>query len=256
MDEFAQELADLTADLKAVLLDARGRGVLALGESDTPAPAVQAEPPPLVDPPEPARPVATPDPAPTAPPDTPLDRIRAELGDCTRCSLSGGRDQLVFGAGNPRADLLIVGEAPGGQEDRVGLPFVGPAGRMLEDMLQHVLGLHRDQVYLTNVVKCRPPSNRTPLPDEIDTCKSFLGQQVQAVAPKLILSLGQPATQTLLDTTRGIKSLRGTWSSFQGIPVLPTFHPAYLLRQAQEKRLVFEDLKALRKRYDDLGGLR
>jgi DNA polymerase len=151
---------------------------------------------------------------------------------------------------------MIVGEAPGGQEDRVGLPFVGPAGRMLEDMLEHVLGLHRDQVYITNVVKCRPPSNRTPLPEEIDTCKSFLGQQVQAVAPKVILALGRPATQTLLDTPRGIKSLRGTWGSFQGIPVLPTFHPAYLLRQAQDKRLVFEDLKALRKRYDDLGGLR
>jgi DNA polymerase len=127
---------------------------------------------------------------------------------------------------------------------------------MLEDMLEHVLGLHRDQVYITNVVKCRPPSNRTPLPEEIDTCRTFLEQQVQAVSPKVILSLGRPATQTLLGTSRGIKSLRGKWSAFQGIPLLPTFHPAYLLRQAQDKHLVFGDLKALRKRYDDLGGLR
>ena len=231
MDELGQELADLTADLKAVLLDARARGVQALLESEPPGPVATA-------------------------PTSVLERIRAELGDCTRCSLSAERTRLVFGAGNPNADLLIVGEAPGAQEDRAGLPFVGPAGRMLEDMLEHVLGLHRDQVYITNVVKCRPPSNRTPLPDEINTCRVFLDQQVQAVSPKVILSLGRPATQTLLDTTRGIKSLRGKWNSFQGIPLLPTFHPAYLLRQAQDKRLVFEDLKALRKRYDDLGGLR
>jgi DNA polymerase len=242
MDEFAQELADLTSDLKAVLLDARACGVLALHPGGSPGPPALAAP------------VAAPVVAPA--PTSALEQIRADLGDCTRCSLAAGRKQLVFGAGNPNADLLIVGEAPGGQEDRVGLPFVGPAGRMLEDMLEHVLGLHRDQVYITNVVKCRPPSNRTPLPEEIDTCRTFLEQQVQAVSPKVILSLGRPATQTLLGTSRGIKSLRGKWSAFQGIPLLPTFHPAYLLRQAQDKHLVFGDLKALRKRYDDLGGLR
>ncbi len=256
MDDFAQELADLTADLKAVLLDARARGVLALGDSATPGPVAEPEPARATAAPEPARPVATPPLAAAGSNATALDRIRAELGDCTRCSLSGGRTQLVFGAGNPSADLLVVGEAPGAQEDRVGQPFVGPAGRMLENMLEHVLGLGREQVYITNLVKCRPPSNRTPLPEEIDTCRTFLEQQVQAVAPKVILSLGRPATQALLDTTRGIKSLRGKWSSFQGIPVLPTFHPAYLLRQAQDKRPVFEDLKALRGRYDELGGLR
>jgi uracil-DNA glycosylase family 4 len=266
MDEFAQELADLTADLKAVLLDAQARGVQALVEGESPQPVASNTTPQLAATPPAATPPAATSPAATSPAATPpaatppvgtaLDRIRAELGDCTRCALSKGRNQLVFGGGNPKADLLVVGEAPGGQEDRVGLPFVGPAGRMLEDMLVHVLGLGRDQVYITNVVKCRPPSNRTPLPEEIDTCRTFLEQQVQAVAPKVILALGRPATQTLLESTRGIKSLRGTWSSFKGIPVLPTFHPAYLLRQAQDKRLVFEDLKALRKRYDELGGLR
>ncbi len=176
--------------------------------------------------------------------------------DCQRCSLSTGRTKLVFGAGNPTADLLVVGEAPGGQEDRAAVPLVGPAGRMLDDMLKHVLGLQRDQVYITNVVKCRPPSNRTPLQEELDTCRTFLERQVQAVDPKVILSLGGAAALTLLRCAHGIKEVRGEWGSFAGVPVLPTFHPTYLLKQPQDKRLVFEDLKALRQRYDDLGGIR
>jgi len=178
------------------------------------------------------------------------------LGDCERCGLCRSRRTIVFGVGDPDADLVICGEGPGAQEDRQGVPFVGPAGQMLYKMLEHVLGLQRDQVYIVNVVKCRPPGNRTPLPEEIAACRPFLDAQLEAVRPKVILSLGRPATQTLLRTGRGIKSLRGKWQQLGDVPVMPTFHPAYLLRQAQDKRLTFSDLKSLRDRYDALGGRR
>jgi DNA polymerase len=178
------------------------------------------------------------------------------LGDCQRCGLCHKRRTLVFGAGNPAADLLICGEGPGAQEDRQGVPLVGPAGQMLDKMLEHVLELSREQVYIVNVVKCMPPGNRPPLPEEIAACRPFLEAQIQAVRPKVILSLGHSATQTLLRTGRGIKSLRGTWQSLGEVPVMPTFDPAYLLRQDQDKRHTFADLKALRQRYDQLGGRR
>lgn len=185
-----------------------------------------------------------------------LGRVQEILGDCERCGLCRSRRTIVFGSGDPTADLVIVGEGPGAQEDRQGVPFVGPAGQMLDKMLQHVLGLSREQVYILNVVKCRPPGNRTPLPEEIAACRPFLDAQLLAVRPKVILALGRPATQTLLRTGRGIKSLRGTWQSLGDTPVMPTFHPAYLLRQDEDKRLTFADLKALRQRYDALGGRR
>jgi len=185
-----------------------------------------------------------------------LTAIQRVLGDCQRCGLCRARRTIVFGVGDPDADLVICGEGPGAQEDRQGVPFVGPAGQMLDKMLQHVLGLKREQVYIVNVVKCRPPGNRTPLPEEIAACRPFLDAQLQVLRPKVILSLGRPATQTLLRTGRGIKSLRGKWQQLGDVPVMPTFHPAYLLRQAQDKRLTFADLKALRVRYDALGGRR
>ncbi len=185
-----------------------------------------------------------------------LAHVQEVLGDCTRCGLCKSRRTLVFGVGDPDADLLICGEGPGANEDRQGVPFVGPAGQMLDKMLEHVLGLEREQVYILNVVKCRPPGNRTPLPEEIAACRPFLDAQIAAIQPKVILSLGRPATQTLLKTGRGIKSMRGTWQRLGDVPVMPTFHPAYLLRQAQDKRLTFQDLKELRQRYDALGGRR
>ena len=163
----------------------------------------------------------------------------------------------MFGIGDPSADLVIVGEGPGAKEDEQGVPFIGPAGQMLDRMLQHVLGLRREQVYILNVVKCRPPRNRTPQPDEIAACRPFLIKQLEAIEPRVVLAMGRPATQTLLDTQRGIKAMRGRWQLWRGAtPLMPTFHPAYLLRQPQDKRLTFEDLKAVRVRYDELGGHR
>jgi uracil-DNA glycosylase len=185
-----------------------------------------------------------------------LTAIQEVLGDCQRCGLCRARRTIVFGVGDPDADLVVCGEGPGPLDDRQGVPFVGPAGQMLDKMLQHVLGLKREQVYLVNVVKCRPPDNRAPLPEEIAACRPFLDAQLQVLRPKVILSLGRPATQTLLRTGRGIKSLRGIWQQLGDVPVMPTFHPAYLLRQDQDKRLTFADLKAVRLRYDELGGRR
>ena len=222
-----EETAELVADLKAALIDARYGGASTVPLQGT-APQEKGS----------------------------LAAVQAALGDCRMCGLCESRNRIVFGAGHARADLVIVGEGPGREEDRVGEPFVGAAGQMLNKMLERVLGLSRDMVYITNVVKCRPPDNRTPLPAEIAACKEVLENQLLAVEPKLILTLGREATQTLLETSRGIKSMRGQWSRWRDVPVLPTFHPAYLLRQPRDKSLVFEDLKALRARYDALGGRR
>jgi DNA polymerase len=192
------------------------------------------------------------DEAPADDPAARLAEIRADLGECTRCKLHRGRTNLVFGVGNPRARLLFVGEGPGAEEDARGEPFVGRAGRKLDEMIR-AIGLAREDVYIANVVKCRPPDNRDPEPDEIDTCSPFLARQIEAVRPKVIVTLGSPATRTLLRTRVGITQLRGTWQSYRGIPVMPTFHPAFLLRQytTENRRSVFEDLKAARARMDD-----
>jgi DNA polymerase len=180
-----------------------------------------------------------------------LAEIRAELGECTRCKLHTGRTKLVFGVGNPRARLLFVGEGPGADEDLQGEPFVGRAGKKLDDMIR-AIGLERSDVYIANVVKCRPPKNRDPEPDEIETCSPFLARQIEAVRPRVIVTLGAPATRTLLGTREGITKLRGTWHTYRGIPVMPTFHPAFLLRQytTENRRKVFDDLKAARARMD------
>jgi DNA polymerase len=180
-----------------------------------------------------------------------LAAIRAELGDCRRCKLCAGRTQIVFGVGDPEASLLFVGEGPGADEDRQGEPFVGRAGQKLNEMIR-AIGLERSEVYIANVVKCRPPENRTPEPDEVETCSPFLFRQIEAIAPRVIVALGSPAAKTLLGTREGITKIRGTWGEFRGIPVMPTFHPAYLLRAytVENRRLVFEDLKAARARLD------
>jgi DNA polymerase len=175
-----------------------------------------------------------------------LDDVRAELGDCTRCRLHEGRANLVFGDGNPEADLMFVGEGPGQQEDRRGLPFVGRAGELLTQMIEKGLGIPRSEVYICNVVKCRPPDNRTPLADEVSTCSPFLEGQIAAVKPRVIIALGKPAASLLLGRDVPITRVRGTWHDYKGIPLMPTLHPAYILRQytAENRRVVWEDLKA------------
>ena len=156
-----------------------------------------------------------------------------------------GRRQVVFGVGNPDADLMFVGEAPGADEDIQGIPFVGRAGQLLTKMIQ-AIQLERDQVYIANVIKCRPPDNRNPEPDEIDTCQPFLFRQIEAVRPKVIVALGSFAAKTLLKTQDSISRLRGRVYDFQGAKLIPTFHPSYLLRSPQFKREAWEDLKKAR----------
>jgi DNA polymerase len=181
-----------------------------------------------------------------------LTALREEIGDCRRCKLCEKRTNVVFGVGNPHAKLMFVGEGPGADEDAQGEPFVGRAGQKLNEMIQ-AIGLTRQDVYIANVVKCRPPGNRDPEPDEVATCSPFLFRQIEIIQPQVIVALGSPATKTLLETKAGITSLRGRWASFRGIPVMPTFHPAFLLRQyTVENRLaVFADLKAARARIDE-----
>ncbi|MBN2358370.1 MAG: uracil-DNA glycosylase [Deltaproteobacteria bacterium] len=171
-----------------------------------------------------------------------LDSIRAEIGDCTRCQLHRRRHHIVFGQGDPAAELVFVGEGPGEDEDRQGIPFVGKAGELLTRMIG-AMGLTRDQVYICNIVKCRPPNNRDPEPDEVAACEPFLRAQLAAIKPRVIVALGRCAAQTLLGVKVPISRLRGKWASYQGIPLMPTFHPAYLLRNAGGKRPVWEDLK-------------
>ena len=175
-----------------------------------------------------------------------LEAVRAELGECKRCRLCEGRNRIVFGDGNPDADLLFVGEGPGADEDRQGLPFVGRAGALLTDMIEKGLGIPRPEVYICNIVKCRPPGNRTPLADEAARCRPFLDGQIAAVAPKVIVALGKPATSLLLGRDVPISRVRGHWHEYRGIPLMPTFHPAFLLRQytLENRRLVWADLKA------------
>jgi len=171
-----------------------------------------------------------------------LTDIRADLGDCQRCGLGKTRQCLVFGVGNPDARLVLVGEAPGREEDEKGEPFVGEAGRLLDRIL-FAMGLSRDQVYICNVLKCRPPNNRDPDSNEIATCEPFLIRQLAAIRPTLIVALGRFAIQTLLQSKVPISRVRGSWQQYQGIPLMPTYHPAYLLRNPNGKREVWADMK-------------
>jgi DNA polymerase len=175
-----------------------------------------------------------------------LETVREQLGECTRCGLCEGRSTIVFGDGNPDADLMFIGEGPGEQEDRQGLPFVGRAGELLTQMIEKGIGVPRSDVYICNIVKCRPPRNRTPLPPEVSACRPFLDGQIRAVAPKVIVTLGKPAASLLLDREIAITRLRGTWQDYQGIPLMPTLHPAYVLRQytPENRRAVWQDLQA------------
>jgi len=181
---------------------------------------------------------------------TPVDAlagVRADIGDCTRCKLHTlGRSQIVFGVGSPQADLMFVGEAPGADEDIQGIPFVGRAGQLLTKIIE-AIGLKREDVYIANVIKCRPPQNRNPEPDEVEKCEPFLFQQIDIIKPKVIVALGKFGAQTLLRTLDPISRLRGRVFDYRGAKLIPTFHPAYLLRNPSSKREVWEDMKLVRK---------
>lgn len=178
-----------------------------------------------------------------------LADIRADLGACRRCKLAERRTNIVFGAGAAGARLVFVGEGPGFDEDQQGEPFVGKAGQLLTKIIQ-AIKLDRSQVYICNIIKCRPPGNRNPEPDEIETCFPFLKRQLAAIRPDFIIALGAVAAQTLLQTTTPISILRGRFHEFEGIKVLPTYHPAYLLRNEDKKRDVWEDMKMLMKEFN------
>jgi DNA polymerase len=178
-----------------------------------------------------------------------LEQLRDEIGDCRRCQLSQGRTHIVFGVGNPDADVVFVGEAPGRDEDIKGEPFVGKAGQLLTRIIT-AMGLTRDDVYICNVIKCRPPENRDPLPVEIETCEPFLKEQLGIIKPRVICALGSFATQTLLKSEVRISRLRGQFRDYNGIPLMPTYHPSFLLRNPHAKRDVWEDIKVVMKFLD------
>jgi uracil-DNA glycosylase family 4 len=176
-----------------------------------------------------------------------LRQIREDIGDCTRCRLSQqGRKQIVFGVGNPRADLMFIGEAPGADEDEKGEPFVGRAGQLLTNMIK-AMGVSREEVYIANIIKCRPPGNRTPERDECETCSPFLMRQIETVAPKAIVALGAVAAKTLLAINAPMSELRGRWYDFRGTKLAVTYHPAFLLRDPRQKKETWKDLQMVMK---------
>ncbi|HKN22667.1 MAG TPA: uracil-DNA glycosylase [Terracidiphilus sp.] len=174
--------------------------------------------------------------------DDTLLKIREDIGDCTRCKLHKGRNKIVFGDGRPKAELVFIGEGPGADEDQQGIPFVGRAGKLLTQMIE-AMGLQRRDVYICNVVKCRPPENRAPEPDEVATCSPYLLRQIDVIRPKVIVCLGAVAAKTLLETTRGISQFRGQWLEWRGHRLIATYHPAYLLRNPNAKGEVWKDLQ-------------
>ena len=229
------EFREIITGLRHYLEEEKGRGF---------AGWPRAASPPLEK--ETSSPAIKPSPSPSS-----LETIRAELGDCRRCKLHSGRTQIVFGVGHPLAKLVFVGEAPGRDEDLQGEPFVGQAGQLLTRIIQ-AIQLKREEVYIANIIKCRPPENRNPEPDEIAACEPFLVKQLQVIRPRLICALGTFAAQTLLKSEEKISSLRGRFHQYQGIPVMPTYHPAYLLRNSNRKREVWEDMKKIKQEYEKL----
>ena len=176
-----------------------------------------------------------------------LEELSAFIGNCQRCKLAPRRTNLVFGVGNPNAQLMFVGEAPGADEDARGEPFVGRAGQLLTDIIERGMGIRRSDVYICNVIKCRPPDNRNPEPDEVAACEPFLFRQIDIVRPRAIVGLGTFAVQAVLKVKIPISRLRGNWQDFRGIRFMPTFHPAYLLRNPADKRLVWADIQEVMK---------
>jgi DNA polymerase len=185
--------------------------------------------------------------APAADPRTALRLIREDIGDCTRCRLhKQGRKQIVFGVGNPNADLMFIGEAPGADEDEQGEPFVGRSGQLLTNMIK-AMGLRREDVYIANIIKCRPPGNRTPERDECDTCSPFLMRQIEAIRPKALVALGAVAAKSLLAINAPMSELRGRWYDFRGTKLAVTYHPAFLLRDPRQKKETWKDLQMVMK---------
>jgi len=210
-----------------------------------PRPAVPLAPSPtVIRPPVPSLSLFEAPPAPRSGPET-LAQIRDDLGDCHRCKLAGGRKTIVFGEGNPRAELVFIGEGPGADEDEQGRPFVGRAGKLLDRMIQ-AIGMKREEVYICNVVKCRPPGNRTPEKDEVEACSPFLFRQVEALKPRLICCLGAPAVRTVLGIKEGITKIRGQFFNFGSSKALATVHPAYILRNPREEKILREDFEKIR----------
>jgi uracil-DNA glycosylase len=227
------QLKDLVTGLRHHLEEERAMGLEGWPRSSVPSPRKAFSP------------------APAAAPSLTLEELREELGDCRRCKLHSTRRNIVFGEGNPKARLIFVGEGPGRDEDLQGKPFVGLAGQLLTKIIQ-AIQLTREEVYIANIIKCRPPGNRNPEPDEIRACEPFLIKQLQAIRPRLICALGTFAAQTLLKTDEKISLLRGRFHSYQGIPLMPTYHPAFLLRNPNSKRDVWEDMKKIKKEYERL----
>ncbi|HVA77341.1 MAG TPA: uracil-DNA glycosylase [Candidatus Binataceae bacterium] len=176
-----------------------------------------------------------------------LEVLREFIGDCRRCKLWGLRKNLVFGVGNPNAELMFIGEGPGAEEDARGEPFVGRAGQLLTDIIERGMGMTRGEVYICNVIKCRPPDNRNPEPDEVASCEPFMMRQIELVKPRVIVGLGTFAVQAVLKLKTPISKLRGNWHDVGGVRMMPTFHPAYLLRNPGEKRLVWQDVQMVLK---------
>jgi DNA polymerase len=179
-----------------------------------------------------------------------LEQLCRRVDGCTRCRLADKRRNTVFGEGGPRAQLLFIGEGPGAEEDRTGRPFVGQAGRLLDEMI-FALGFERTEVYIGNVVKCRPPGNRDPQEDEMAACSEYLDRQIELIAPQVLVALGRVAARRLAGSDKPMGALRGRWSSYRGIPLMPVFHPAYLLRNELAKRETWQDLKLIRERLDE-----
>ncbi len=245
MDNLQKELLDVVSDVRAHLEYQRALGVRTIETVPAGSPIISSNG---------VNAVMTPEPQParsTAAQSEGLAAVREELGDCTRCKLHKGRKTIVFGEGNPGAGLVFVGEGPGFEEDQQGRPFVGEAGQLLTKIIENGMKLKREDVYICNAVKCRPPNNRNPEPEEIAACEPFLIKQLQAIKPKVIVGLGNVACRTLLKTTEGISTLRGKWHTYQGIPLMPTFHPAYLLRNPKDKKLVWEDVQQVMARIQE-----
>ena len=181
------------------------------------------------------------------------EKLSVMASQCSKCALSAGRQHVVFGTGNLKAKVMLIGEAPGEEEDRQGIPFVGKAGQLLDKILE-AIDFKREEIYIANILKCRPPQNRDPLPDEINQCLPYLYRQIQCIQPILILILGRIAAHALLNTQQSLTQLRRKQHTFQNIPLLVTYHPAALLRHAEWKRPVWEDVQKLRRMYDQLVG--
>jgi DNA polymerase len=238
-----EELLDLVRAARVLLAEWSEEG---LERIDPPEPTRESPPPASAPPPRETGHTGELFASGTWPEGVTLEQVRTELGDCQRCPLHEGRTQLVFGDGNAEAELMFVGEGPGEQEDLRGIPFCGRAGELLTQMIEKGLGIPRSDVYICNIVKCRPPDNRAPHSDEAATCARFLDGQIAAVRPRVIVALGKPATSLLLGRDVAISRVRGTWQEYRGVPVMPTFHPAYVLRQytPEVRRKVWDDLRA------------